>query len=152
MGLAAETATHAVVFARLLLPHYPASDITVYRTFGLHSPDTTQNYVDCGIHIFLVPLRDAATHTLLSGVEIGDLGDKIGRQGVDNGWIRFTNVRIPRDYMLMRFAYLTPQGEYTKFGQPQLAYSALIGGKHPLFSPLSLSFWVYTVILSFDCF
>jgi acyl-CoA oxidase len=99
-----------------------------------------------------VPLRDAATHTLLSGVEIGDVGDKIGRQGVDNGWIRFTNVRVPRDHMLMRFAYLTPQGEYTKFGQPQLAYSALIGGKHPLFSPLSLSFWVYTVILSFDCF
>lgn len=152
MGLAAETATHAVVFARLLLPHYAASDVAVYRTFGLHSPDTTHHYVDCGIHIFVVPLRDATSHTPLPGVEIGDLGDKIGRQGVDNGWIRLTNVRIPREYMLMRFAHLTPQGEYTKIGQPQLAYSALIGGRVRLVrASVTQAMKVLTITIRYAC-
>ncbi len=33
--------------------------------------------------------------------------------GVDNGWMKFTNVRIPRENLLNRFADVLPDGTYT---------------------------------------
>lgn len=40
----------------------------------------------------------------MPGIEVGDIGPKLGFNGVDNGFLRFTYVRVPRDAMLMRFA------------------------------------------------
>eukprot|EP01099_Mayorella_cantabrigiensis_P007953 TRINITY_DN727_c0_g3_i7.p1 TRINITY_DN727_c0_g3~~TRINITY_DN727_c0_g3_i7.p1 ORF type:complete len:432 (-),score=83.50 TRINITY_DN727_c0_g3_i7:45-1340(-) len=40
-------------------------------------------------------------------------GMKVGWNGVDNGWIRFHHVRIPRENLLNRFANVAPNGEYT---------------------------------------
>lgn len=34
-----------------------------------------------------------------------------GRNGIDNGWIQFTNVRIPRTNMLMRYTKVTREVE-----------------------------------------
>jgi acyl-CoA oxidase len=45
---------------------------------------------------------------------VGDIGPKMGFQSIDNGWIRFDKYRIPRTQMMMRFAKVTPQGEYIK--------------------------------------
>lgn len=59
---AAETALHAVVYARTLV-----------------------SGVDHGVNVFLVPLRDATTFRCLPGVTCGDVGQKMGRNGVDNG-------------------------------------------------------------------
>eukprot|EP01114_Cavostelium_apophysatum_P017702 TRINITY_DN5320_c0_g1_i2.p1 TRINITY_DN5320_c0_g1~~TRINITY_DN5320_c0_g1_i2.p1 ORF type:complete len:414 (-),score=57.19 TRINITY_DN5320_c0_g1_i2:13-1254(-) len=53
----------------------------------------------------------------------------MGLHGLDNGWIRFDHYRIPRDNMLMRWASVSPQGEYTAPPIPQLAYGALLGGR-----------------------
>lgn len=39
------------------------------------------------------------------------VGKKFGRDGIDNGWIQFTNVRIPREYMLMKHTQVTRNGE-----------------------------------------
>lgn len=44
---------------------------------------------------------------------------------IDNGWIQFHNVRIPRENMLMRWAKVSPEGQYTKPPKAQLSY----GGK-----------------------
>ncbi|KAI9998514.1 hypothetical protein PInf_002905 [Phytophthora infestans] len=41
---------------------------------------------------FIVPLRDVETHRPLPGVRIGDMGSKMGLQGVDNGWIQFDHI------------------------------------------------------------
>ncbi|EQC37031.1 hypothetical protein SDRG_05850, partial [Saprolegnia diclina VS20] len=57
-----KTANHAIVIARLTL-----------------------NGKDRGVQAFLVPLRDLTTHATLPGLEIGDIGPKIGFQSVDNG-------------------------------------------------------------------
>jgi acyl-CoA oxidase len=35
-----------------------------------------------------------------------------GLNGVDNGWMKFTNVRIPRENLLNRFADVQPDGQY----------------------------------------
>eukprot|EP01087_Luapelamoeba_hula_P004637 TRINITY_DN1455_c0_g1_i3.p1 TRINITY_DN1455_c0_g1~~TRINITY_DN1455_c0_g1_i3.p1 ORF type:complete len:550 (+),score=70.82 TRINITY_DN1455_c0_g1_i3:444-2093(+) len=106
IGAAAHTATHCIVFARLLIEGH-----------------------DYGVHNFIVPLRDIATGTLLSGVTTGDVGAKWGRQGVDNGFIRFDQVRIPRMAMLQRWSQVAADGTYTSPAFPQLAYGALLGGR-----------------------
>lgn len=46
------------------------------------------------------------------GVYIEDMGHKIGLNGVDNGRLVFTNVRVPRWAMLNKLAQVTPEGEY----------------------------------------
>ncbi|KAL6073676.1 fatty-acyl coenzyme A oxidase [Balamuthia mandrillaris] len=106
IGMAAHTATHCVVFARLIVDDK-----------------------DCGVHNFVVPLRDRRTGELLAGVTAGDVGVKYGRQGLDNGWLQFSNVWVPLDAMLMRWAQLSPDGTFTPAPIPQLVYSPLIGGR-----------------------
>ena len=65
-----------------------------------------------GPHAFLVPLRDSETHVPFLGVEVGDIGPKIGLHVNDNGFLRFNNYRIPKKYMLARFSKINDRGEY----------------------------------------
>ena len=90
-------ATHAIVVARLI-------------TKGK----------DHGIHLFIVQLRNLEDHqplpglfntnkiiinmSTIIGVQVGDIGPKFGYFAIDNGFLRLTNVRIPRDQMLMKYA------------------------------------------------
>jgi len=37
----------------------------------------------------------------LPGIELGDIGPKIGYNSKDNGYIIFKNVRIPRENMVI---------------------------------------------------
>lgn len=67
---------------------------------------------DYGVHAVLVPIRDMVTHEPMPGVTIGDCGDKIGLHGVDNGFIKFNNVRVPRVNLLNRFGDVKPNGTY----------------------------------------
>ena len=60
-----ETATHAVVFATLFTPD-------------------GENH---GLHAFFFQIRDTQTFENLPGVSIGDMGAKLGLNGVDNGYI-----------------------------------------------------------------
>lgn len=83
---------------------------------------------DEGIHAILVPLRDPVTHKALPGVELGDCGDKVGLHGVDNGYIRFTNVRVPRENLLNRFGDVLPNGEYvSELQSPNRRFAAMLG-------------------------
>jgi acyl-CoA oxidase len=105
IGGAAHSATHLSVYARL-------------KVKGK----------DYGVKTFVVPLRDA-DHELLPGVAIGDIGSKMGREGVDNGWIQFTDVRIPRFFMLQKFCKVSRRGEVKLPPLEQLAYISLLGGR-----------------------
>ncbi|ORY04711.1 acyl-CoA oxidase [Basidiobolus meristosporus CBS 931.73] len=106
IGNASHTATHSIVYAQLIVQE--------------------KRY---GVHAFVVPLRDPATYIPLPGISIGDIGKKMGRDGIDNGWIQFDNVRIPRDNMLMKHTQVTHNGEVARSPLPQLAYGALINGR-----------------------
>lgn len=53
-----------------------------------------------GVHPFLVPIRDMETRKPLPGITVGDIGPKVGVNTKDNGFVKFDNVRIPRDNML----------------------------------------------------
>lgn len=65
-----------------------------------------------GPHPFLVPIRDSTTHLPFLGVEVGDIGPKIGLPVNDNGYLRFNQYRIPKKYMLTRFSRINDKGEY----------------------------------------
>ncbi|GAA5898215.1 hypothetical protein JCM6882_000105 [Rhodosporidiobolus microsporus] len=106
IGGAAHSATHSAVFAQLIVK-------------GM-----------CyGTKTFIVPLRNPKTYNLLPGISIGDIGKKMGRDGIDNGWIQFTNVRIPRAYMLMKHTQVTRDGQVFEPPLAQLTYGALLQGR-----------------------
>ncbi|SDA01441.1 BZ3500_MvSof-1268-A1-R1_Chr10-1g02669 [Microbotryum saponariae] len=106
IGGAAQTATHCAVFAQLVIKG------------KMH-----------GVKTFITPLRNPKTFALLPGVAIGDIGKKMGRDGIDNGWIQFTNVRIPRHYMLMKHTQVTRDGSVQEPPLAALTYGALLQGR-----------------------
>ncbi len=80
-----------------------------------------------GVHAFVVPLRDEQGD-LLDGVEIEDCGDKMGLQGVDNGRIRFSAVRVPREALLDRYGTVTDDGSYeSSITSPGARFFTMIG-------------------------
>jgi acyl-CoA oxidase len=80
-----------------------------------------------GVHVFAVPLRDEHGE-LCDGVRIEDGGEKMGLNGVDNGSIYFTGVRIPRENMLNRYADVSADGEYTSpIENPNRRFFTMVG-------------------------
>ncbi|XP_058460944.1 probable peroxisomal acyl-coenzyme A oxidase 1 isoform X2 [Malaya genurostris] len=79
-----------------------------------------------GVHAFMVQVRDEDTHMPLPGLEIGDIGHKMGFKGVNNGFLGFKNYRIPRSNMLMRNAQLQRDGTYLKPVTPVLTYGTMV--------------------------
>jgi acyl-CoA oxidase len=89
IGNAARDGRMAVVFAQLVIGE---------RSYGVHA--------------FLVPVRDDAGRPM-PGVRIEDCGPKAGLNGVDNGRLWFSGVRVPREALLNRYADVAADGTYT---------------------------------------
>ncbi|WP_434970435.1 acyl-CoA dehydrogenase family protein [Microbacterium sp. bgisy207] len=68
--------------------------------------------VNYGVHCFFVPIRDD-NGSFLPGVGGEDDGVKGGLNGIDNGRLHFTNVRIPRENLLNRYGDVAPDGTYS---------------------------------------
>eukprot|EP00164_Ancoracysta_twista_P001768 GFYU01002321.1.p1 GENE.GFYU01002321.1~~GFYU01002321.1.p1 ORF type:complete len:688 (+),score=205.75 GFYU01002321.1:70-2064(+) len=81
---------------------------------------------DYGVHTFIVQLRDLKTHIPLNGITCGDIGPKYGFNSIDNGYLRFNNVRIPRDQMLMKYAKVMPDGTYVHPIHDKLGYGTML--------------------------
>eukprot|EP00759_Apiculatamorpha_spiralis_P049732 PhF_6_TR44434/c0_g1_i1/m.68397/K00232/E1.3.3.6, ACOX1, ACOX3; acyl-CoA oxidase len=96
-------ATHAIVYARLLI-----------------------GGKDHGYHAFMVQLRDE-NHEPLPGVEVGDIGPKLGFKAVDSGYCAFHKVRIPRTNMLCKFQQVEKGGKYVAApsGMDKIAYMTM---------------------------
>lgn len=115
IGNAALHGRMATVFARLRVPApggHGAEAAGSRPDAAAGSASTTRRALeDHGVHAFLVRIRDDRGE-ILPGVHIEDCGAKEGLNGVDNGRIRFDDVRIPRDALLDRFAQVSPEGAY----------------------------------------
>jgi len=68
--------------------------------------------VNHGVHCFYVPIRDEHGN-FLDGVGGEDDGLKGGLNGIDNGRLHFTQVRIPRTNLLNRYGDVDTEGNYS---------------------------------------
>ncbi|ETK92292.1 hypothetical protein F441_04408 [Phytophthora nicotianae CJ01A1] len=98
-----KTANHAIVHARLYL-----------------------DGKDVGVQAFLVQIRSMEDHQPLPGIEVGDIGPKVGFNGVDNGYCAFHKIRIPRENMMMRYAKVLPDGTFVKPKSDKLVYLTMV--------------------------
>ena len=57
---------------------------------------------------------------------MGDVGQKLGYSSVDNGFLSFNNVRIPRENMLSRFAGVTKEGDLDIKADPRMIYQVMV--------------------------
>lgn len=68
--------------------------------------------VNHGVHCFYVQIRDEQGN-FLPGIGGEDDGLKGGLNGIDNGRLHFTNVRVPRTNLLNRYGNVTADGSYS---------------------------------------
>lgn len=105
VGNLGKTATIALLFAILITP----------------------NGQSHGLHGFLVPIRDENTLKPFPGVLVGDMGEKIGLNGIDNGFVLFDNYRIPKDNLLNKTSDVSKDGEYISvFSDPNKILGAAL--------------------------
>ncbi|TQJ40937.1 acyl-coenzyme A oxidase [Arthrobacter sp. SLBN-112] len=84
--------------------------------------------VNHGVHAFYVDLRDPATKEFLPGIGGEDDGIKGGLNGIDNGRLHFTNVRIPRTNLLNRYGNVDADGTYTSpIASPGRRFFTMLG-------------------------
>jgi acyl-CoA oxidase len=104
LGNAAVHGTAAVVFAQLI-------------TKG----------VNHGVHAFYVPIRNSKG-AFLKGIGGEDDGLKGGLNGIDNGRLHFTNVRVPRENLLNRYGSVAEDGTYSSpIASPGRRFFTMLG-------------------------
>lgn len=74
----------------------------------------------------MVPVRSRENHMPYKGIEVGDMGKKLGYNTVDNGYLKFDNYRVPRLSLLSRFVQVTREGEFELLGDPRLLYQIMV--------------------------
>lgn len=81
---------------------------------------------DNGIQPFMVQIRSLEDHKALPGIEVGDVGEKLGYNSMDNGYLSFTNVRVPRTNLLSRFVEVDKEGAFSINGDPRMTYQIMV--------------------------
>ncbi|XP_058659147.1 peroxisomal acyl-coenzyme A oxidase 3 [Ammospiza caudacuta] len=106
VGNLGKHATHAVLYAQLYTPDGQCQ----------------------GLHPFIVQIRDTKTLLPMPGVMVGDVGKKIGLNGLDNGFAMFHNVRIPKENILNIAGDVTAEGKYSSsIKEVKERFSAALG-------------------------
>lgn len=100
-----KTANHVVLYARLI-----------------------SQGKDHGVNAFIILIRDTEDHRPLPGIQVGDIGPKMGFKTSDQGFLSFDNVRYPRSALLSRFVSISEDGTFTT-SSPQakkLSYGGML--------------------------
>lgn len=62
----------------------------------------------------------------MNGIEVGEIGPKAGYTTKDNGYLAFTNYRVPRSSILSRYINVNPDGMIAIEGNPKVAYATML--------------------------
>ncbi len=82
--------------------------------------------VNHGVHAFYVPIRD--DNGFLPGIGGEDDGLKGGLNGIDNGRLHFTDVRVPRLNLLNRYGDVADDGAYSSpIASPGRRFFTMLG-------------------------
>jgi acyl-CoA oxidase len=82
--------------------------------------------VNHGVHAFYVPIRD--DNGFLPGIGGEDDGLKGGLNGIDNGRLHFTDVRVPRLNLLNRYGDVAEDGTYSSpIASPGRRFFTMLG-------------------------
>jgi len=65
-----------------------------------------------GVQAFLVQIRSLKDHSVMPGIELGDLGSKMGMTPKDNGYMIFNQVKVPRFNMFSRVCQVEKDGTF----------------------------------------
>jgi len=85
------------------------------------------NNTNHGVHAFYVPIRDDDGN-FLEGVGGEDDGLKGGLNGIDNGRLHFTSVRVPRTNLLNRYGNVDEDGTYSSpIASPGRRFFTMLG-------------------------
>ncbi|VVC95919.1 unnamed protein product [Leptidea sinapis] len=76
-----------------------------------------------GMQPFIVQIRDEETHMPLPGIKVGEIGPKLTFSGVNNGFLGFEHVRIPRENMLMKY---NQDGTFKSNPNSKLTYGTMV--------------------------
>jgi acyl-CoA oxidase len=95
--------THTVVFARLIVEEN-----------------------DYGVWPIMVQVRSLEDHKPMPGITVGDVGTKLGFNSVDNGWVSFDQVRVPRTDLLSRIVEVEKDGTFSMKGDRRHLYSIML--------------------------
>lgn len=79
-----------------------------------------------GMHPFIVQIRSLDNHLPLPGVQVGDIGDKLAFENIDNGFLHMTNLRIPRENLLCKNAEVLPDGTYVTKTDKLMTYGSMV--------------------------
>lgn len=120
--MAGQTATHTVVIAQTII-----------------------DGKNVGLNWFVIQLRDTVTGVVMPNIQAGDIGAKVGHQGVDNGWIQFRQARVSRANMLTKWVNIERNGEFTPAPNPVVMYATLIPER---FSLVTLTLTLVTQALT----
>lgn len=71
-------------------------------------------------------MRSLETHEPLPGVQVGDVGTKIGYNTIDNGYLMFNQYRVPRKALLSRFVSITKTGDFKMKSNPRIIYQIMV--------------------------
>ena len=81
-----------------------------------------------GNHAFCCEIRDENLKNA-PGVIIGNVGEKVGVNGIDNAFIHFDNFVVPYDALLDRFSQITEDGEFvSSIKSPAKRFGLMMSG------------------------
>ncbi|OMJ23504.1 Peroxisomal acyl-coenzyme A oxidase 1, partial [Smittium culicis] len=81
-----------------------------------------------GIFPIIVPVRSMSNHSPLPGINVGDVGSKMGYNSVDCGFIQFNKVRVHRSNLLQRYINVSRDGLVSKpkNSDPRITFSTMV--------------------------
>ena len=102
------------------------SDLSITSNHALVVARLVSKGKDHGIQSFFVEIRDPITHVPRKGVEIGDVGPKLGAPTKEHGFMRFTKYRVPKSSLLSRFISVDESGEVSFHGNRKRMYAGMM--------------------------